>query len=171
MLPASIDGRLTGEDMLIQLINLTNETAVSRNDIQFEEPAASAGPGNTQIVAKPRGWGYTGQKTFDYDRITLEDYFFGISVVVHADLHALGTTYDLIPLINKKYRTQFRERDFQLAAITGTTLLLEAAPTSYVWVGGVPVFITEDENDISDTFFRRYLDGLTMPSSITIPMP
>lgn len=171
MLPASIDGSLTGEDMLIQLINLTNETSVSRNDIQFEDPVDSPGPGNTSIIAKPRGWGYIGQKKFDYDRISLEDYFYGVGVVANANMISVGSTYDLIPHINRKYKTQFRERDFVLAAVLGTQLMLEAAPTSYVWTGSIPVFITVDEYDISDTFFRRYLDGLDMPPIITIPLP
>lgn len=135
-------------EILVDLINETNGTALTVDDIDFGQPFLQLnGSRNTgiTITAKPDSLEYSGYRDITYDRINLgaipgnriRDFARGNAV----------TSKDLIPTINAAYQLNLRPEDYfdEILPTFGTEpgethpFKLRAKPASLIYTGELEI--------------------------------
>lgn len=160
-------------DIMCALINATNATSLTKNDITFGAISVQAsGNKNTGVtITAKAGSGYTGTRDLTYDRVDL-----ATIPGTRSNEFALGSAtkaIDLIPAINAAYQLNLQPEDYEnddLPTFDGVDpqekkpFTLRAKAGSYIFRGSVNLLIDGNDVDLAQLITVTELDGLTYPA-------
>jgi hypothetical protein len=157
-------------EIVFDLINEQNGTALNNTEVVLGQPTVATGSGgyNTSILVSARpNSRYEGAVTLGYDRLDVEGFLFGDTLTL-----SLGdaTNYaDLIPEINHKLRVNLTPDDYvdgPIGTWSGTPgeskqIILQMKPSSLVFIGELSFTLHVDDIPLSDVIVISDLSGLT----------
>jgi hypothetical protein len=158
--------------ILIDLINETNVTALTTQDVTFTAPSVlGSGNKNTGVrITAVNGRGYTGQRDLTYDRVDLaaipgaRNKTFNIGSVTSA--------HGLIPALNAAYQLNLQPEDIEddaMPTFDGSDPLeteaftLRAKTGSYIFRGSLELIIDGNDVDLATLITVTELNGLSYP--------
>lgn len=158
--------------ILVDLINATNATALTTTDITFTAPTVtSAGAKNTAVTINAVALsGYTGTRDLTYDRVDLATIPGSRSNEFH--LGSATTAHDLIPALNAAYQLNLQVSDIEndaLPVFSGTDpmekepFVLRAKTGSYIFRGSLTLSIDGNDVDLATLITTTELNGLFYP--------
>lgn len=158
--------------ILCDLINSANATALVPADITFSAPAVQAsGNRNTGVtITAVNGRGYKGFRDLTYDRVDLATVPGSRSN--EFNLGSAVTAHDLLPAINAMYGINLQAEDVEndtLPVFNGTDPLekepftLRAKAGSYIFRGSLLLSIDGNDVDLANIITVTELNGLSYP--------
>lgn len=160
----------TSFQLVLDLINSTDNITLTADQITFGAPAANANGAitkNTQLdVTGVTGKGYSGTVRVYFDRVALSDISGGATV--HQTLTTQTSSSDLLSDFNTAYNTGLTTDDIVVEALPaaagdGTiTYNLTAAAGSLAFIGAVQIVLTPADVPLSSAITTTDLNGLTV---------
>lgn len=160
------------DQIIIDLINEANATALTPADITFSVPTETeSGNRNTAItITAVANSGYTGTRDLTYDRVDLAQV--PGSRNKEFNIGSVTSVFGLLPAINAAYGINLTEADVEDTAMPtfeGTdplekaTLVITAKPGSLVYRGSVELVIDGNDVDLATLITVTELNGLNYP--------
>lgn len=140
------------KDMLIELINEENNLEILANQVNFSgiEPGSER---NTLItITAIPGAPFIGDAQFEYDRLDIQTLFGANAPFVIADPETIGSTLDIIPLLNSLYNLQISSDDVIDSPVVGTSHTLVMSDESLAWKGSVVVTVVYRDETPPDAY-------------------
>ena len=167
------DISLPSKDQVLVLLNKSNGTRLTFNNIEFGTPrpyVGSASNRNTELeVISLATGGYQETVTVRYKRINLSD--FSLIKPPTFVMPDEGTVESVLKAFNELYGAALDSSDI-LGGLTvptvpdGTTepatFVLKASPTSYAYRGEIHITLLPEELDLADIILTVDLDGLNL---------
>lgn len=161
---------------VVDSINRLNKLDLVADEYVFGAPTALATPRgmvNTEIeiTAKDQWSAYSGSVTVGYHRLALSELADQVNLVV--PVHSINTTLDIALAVNKYFSTVLTADDIIVRDLTEEekaipgTILLEANPTSYGWIGSVEVGTRIGGYNLPTYLTNRALAGMNYPTPVT----
>lgn len=161
---------------VVDSINRLNKLDLVAEEYTFSTPQALATPRgqiNTEIeiTAKDQWSAYSGSVVVGYRRLPLSELSAQVNLVV--PLTAANTTLDIALALNKYFSTVFTADDIIVRDLTEeektipSTILLEANPTSYGWIGSVEVGTRVGGYHLPTYLTVRSLSGMNYPTPVS----
>lgn len=133
--------------MLVELINRTNNTAISPTSVRIAAPHPNTVPWIDRdtycVVSGMFKEGFYGSKRYYYNRLDLGKIFNKIDAVIRSEPGAITTIHQAIPLLVARYGLRIEVGDVVNDGLDTRTLpvtfLLVAREDSHAWKGQVYV--------------------------------
>lgn len=137
----------TTSDKLLELINRTNGTHLTQEQVRLTQLAVENDHSLTLVSAVP-GHGLLGDVDVTANMINVAVLFQSINVKVKLDVVEGMSTDDLLPFINKRYGTEFGAGDFVLQPLDETLeqaeILMTVTPGNLGYKGSFTVTVIDD---------------------------
>lgn len=153
-------------EIVFDLLNEQNGTALTSADVELGTPTVATGSRNSQVKITARAASeYSGEVVLNYNRLDIQGFTFGTQLTVeakNAELHS-----EVIDLINAKLGINLTEDDYIEAEIpkgfVGASwtknIRLKMNPESYVFIGTLSVNIIYLEIDLIEAIPDNYMAG------------
>jgi hypothetical protein len=160
-------------EILVDLINLANGSALTTADVSFSPPTALTGASRNTgltITAKPGGM-YSGSRDVTYNRVDM-GMIPGLRSTEFTVNPSWRYMHDLVPAINAAYNLNLQPEDYyddQLPDFSDYTLnnhnfLLRAQPGSYIYTNMLVLTAVGGKTLISDYLTQNLLSGFILPT-------
>ena len=162
---------------VVESVNRLNKLDLVASQYIFGTPTPienATGFANTTInvSAKDSQSAYAGAVDIHYRRLDLSDLPSQVSLD-NVPIHGHTTTLDVANVLNKLFGTNFTAADIVQRTLTDNektfpgSIVLEANPTSFGWIGQVTVTTREGGYKLQDYVSQPTLPGLNYPSPVT----
>lgn len=169
---------LSSKERLLNLILKTSPNPVESEALVLGEPMKQCDcgiPRNTKILVLPASTsGYTGKRTFYYDRVNLSKLISGVDERLPFQLTSEETSLDLLAEFNRRYCTALTAEDIvdePLPAYRNDCMsyVFKARDTSYAWVGCKGIRLIRRDVKLAWAVTRNVLPDFPPPLCLTAP--
>jgi len=172
---SEIDQSQTSDKLLLNLINVENESTIEREQIDFGLPNTLAEPiegsdanTRTEVIAVPDAPWNKSVKV-EYHRRELPRYF-GDEIEVSVPKGA--SKEDIVSRINAEYGTKLAHLEMEISPAPSADnipgeFVLKAVPNSLGYIGQVPLILDLVRSPLSDRLTKSDLDGFIYPNANT----
>ncbi len=175
-----MDMNKTSRELVVDLINITNNRTFDGSEFTFEAPTLISGDRNSSVrINAVPGSKYFGSKLLRYNRMLLSKPFTDSDpdAVVYLPNDGYLNSTELYDRLNAQYGLKLAAEDLALEPLNISTLpfdyILNASPNSLAWMGGVKLQFQQGRPLYRDTFQAGPLNGFTFPdgdvSGLTAP--
>lgn len=137
----TVDLNQSSKALLVGLLNEEKQLSIIADQVVFSDITAG-NTANTRIKITALGSSqYLGDTDFEYNRIDIESIFGNYSPIIVGDAYAIGSTLDVIVILNEIYGLQLDSNDVIDYPVTDSTHTVVIADESLAWMGQVEVTI------------------------------
>lgn len=164
------------QDLVIDLINYTNQTTLTNQHILVQNPQPATNPdlliANTRAtVTSVKGGGYIGSVEIDYQRLDIEKLFEKISVNLDLGSTVPTKPSDLLTVLNRKYGLniaidEVKDGTIDTSGSQPWSAQIEIADDSVAYIGTLSVTIGPDPEvgeRLDTVILKQNLEGLLYP--------
>lgn len=153
-------------EIVFDLLNEQNGTALTNADVELGTPTASTGIRNSQIQITSRPMSeYSGSVTLNYDRLNIQGFTFGTQLTIETKQAELFS--EVIDAVNEKLGINLTADDYIEAEIpkgfVGASwtknIKIKMKPESYVFIGELSVNVVYLEIDLGEAIPDNYMVG------------